>query len=208
MSVNIKYNGSTIADITENVTKTLKTSGKYCEADIVVVVDGQNLDTSDATATSANIDYGKTAYAKGEKLTGTLRRREYTGNIVSTVVGTNAYAVLAQDELLAQIRNEELLFVRVEFDVVATAYTIVKNWCSNSANSIVTPSGPDQYQHVARYDANAANNDIYLNVPVNTNSPVGVGCVQITENGELRCYSNSSTNYAIRPCTYKVVVEW
>lgn len=36
MSVNIKYKGSTIADITESVTKTLKTSGKYCEADIVV----------------------------------------------------------------------------------------------------------------------------------------------------------------------------
>ena len=36
MSVNIKYKGSTIANITENVTKTLKTSGKYCEADIVV----------------------------------------------------------------------------------------------------------------------------------------------------------------------------
>ena len=36
MSVNIKYNGGTIAEITESVTKTLKTSGKYCEADIVV----------------------------------------------------------------------------------------------------------------------------------------------------------------------------
>lgn len=36
MSVNIKYKGSSIANITETVTKTLKTSGKYCEADIVV----------------------------------------------------------------------------------------------------------------------------------------------------------------------------
>ena len=36
MSVNIKYKGSTIAEITESVTKTLKTSGKYCEANIVV----------------------------------------------------------------------------------------------------------------------------------------------------------------------------
>ena len=36
MSVNIKYKGGTIAEITESVTKTLKTSGKYCEADIVV----------------------------------------------------------------------------------------------------------------------------------------------------------------------------
>ena len=36
MSVNIKYKGSTIAELTESGTKTLKTSGKYCEADIVV----------------------------------------------------------------------------------------------------------------------------------------------------------------------------
>ncbi len=36
MSVTVKYKGSTIAALTENGTKTLKTSGKYCEADIVV----------------------------------------------------------------------------------------------------------------------------------------------------------------------------
>ena len=36
MSVTVKYKGSAIAEITESVTKTLKTSGKYCEADIVV----------------------------------------------------------------------------------------------------------------------------------------------------------------------------
>lgn len=205
MSATVKYKGVPIAEITGAGTKTLKTSGKYCEADFVV--DVQSLDTSDATATPANIEYGITAYADGKKLTGTLRRKEYTGNIVSTVVGANAYAVLAQDELLAAIRNEELLFVRVEFDVVATAYTIVKNWCSNSANGVI-PGSQNQYQHVVRYDANAQYNNQYIDVPVNTNSPISVGCVQITENGELRCYSNSATNYSIRPCTYKVVVEW
>ena len=31
--------------------------------------------------------------------------------------------------------------------------------------------------------------------------------VQITADGELRCYSNSG-NYAIRPSNYKVIVEW
>ena len=193
--------------VTENGTKTLLTAGKYCDRNIDVLVNVPSLDTSDATATPANIEYGITAYADGKKLTGTLRRKEYTGNIVSTVVGTNAYAVLVKDELLAAIRNEELLFVRVEFDVVATAYTIVKNWCTNSANSVI-PGGLGEYQYVARYDANAAYNNACIEVPVNTNSPVSVGCVQITENGELRCYSNSATNYSIRPCTYKVVVEW
>ena len=36
MSVTVKYKGNAIAELTENGTKTLKTSGKYCEADIVV----------------------------------------------------------------------------------------------------------------------------------------------------------------------------
>ena len=36
MSVTVKYKGSAIAELTENGTKTLKTSGKYCEADIIV----------------------------------------------------------------------------------------------------------------------------------------------------------------------------
>ena len=56
MSVTIKYKGNAIAELTENGTKTLKTSGKYCEADIVVE------NTKDAGAGHADIpDYIKTA---------------------------------------------------------------------------------------------------------------------------------------------------
>lgn len=36
MSATIKYKGNTIASITTDSSKTLKTSGKYCEADIIV----------------------------------------------------------------------------------------------------------------------------------------------------------------------------
>ena len=36
MSATIKYKGNAIASITTDSSKTLKTSGKYCEGDIVV----------------------------------------------------------------------------------------------------------------------------------------------------------------------------
>lgn len=36
MSVNIKYKNNSIATLTDTGTKTLKTSGKYCEGDIIV----------------------------------------------------------------------------------------------------------------------------------------------------------------------------
>ena len=46
MSATIKYKGNTIASITTDSSKTLKTSGKYCEGDIVVenVQDGGGAD--------------------------------------------------------------------------------------------------------------------------------------------------------------------
>ena len=57
MSVTVKYKGSAIAELTENGTKTLKTSGKYCEADIVV----ENTKDSGGADHADIPDYIKTA---------------------------------------------------------------------------------------------------------------------------------------------------
>ena len=68
MSTTVKYKGSTIAELTESGTKTLKTSGKYCEADIVVentkdgggtITDGIVVKARDAEGYATEVDvYG------------------------------------------------------------------------------------------------------------------------------------------------------
>ena len=189
-----------------NGANTLLTAGKYCDRNIDVNVTVPILDTTDATAMADTLDYEQTAYVNGKKITGTKQRREYTGEIVSTVRGSNAYAVLAQDELLAEICNHDTLFVRVEFDVEPTAYTIVKNWATNVPYELV-PLNSNALQQTYRLDANASRSLGAIVVPLYTDSPENVGCLQVTADGELRCYSNSG-NYAIRPSNYKAVVEW
>lgn len=137
-----------------------------------------------------------------------LPYRRYTGTITETVVGSGKYAVLAKSSDLAEHRNDESLMVIVKFEIEPTAYTIVSIIAVNSTELWGIESALTGYQKTKRWDGSAARGVGSVAVPINTDSPAGVGCVQITEDGELRCYSNSTSNYAIRPCNYTVEVMW
>lgn len=171
-----------------------------------VTVNVSVLDTGDATATAADIDYEKTAYADGVKIIGTKQRKEYHDTIKSEVKGNTAddFVVLCEDDLLAEIRTLDTLFVRVECDIEPAPYTIAKNWASNRAGEVFPVA---QTQLVYRYGSNGSRSFATLDKALNEDYVSGVGALHITESGKLLFYSGSP-NYAIRPCAFKVIVEW
>ena len=107
MSMTVKYKGSAIAALTENGTKTLKTSGKYCEADIVVentkdggtqVTDGIVVKARNADGEATEVDiYGEIIYpfTVGANVSSTYKwfgRKVTKVNLMSDVVEIKAEA--------------------------------------------------------------------------------------------------------------------
>lgn len=66
MSVTIKYKGNTIASANTDTTKTLKTSGKYCEGDIVVENVQDGITPSGTLPINKNGTHDVTQYAEAE----------------------------------------------------------------------------------------------------------------------------------------------
>lgn len=87
----IIYGGDTLIDLTQDdVTRADVVSGKYFHLPTGERTTGTNTydaDTSDGTATAAEILASKTAYVNGSKLTGSMTNRGAVSGTISTVAG-------------------------------------------------------------------------------------------------------------------------
>ena len=172
----------------------------------------QYADVSGVTAVAEDVVYGKTIVgADGSPVNGTLGYRKYTGEVVSTIVGFDAFVELTKDDLLAELRSNENLSIVVTFDIdPTTPNTILQAFGFNKLGQIPGWNGIrglENYQYFYRYATSEATINAGLSrIDVKTSS--GTGHLYITEDGTLHMYSNSKSTYAIRPSTFVVEVRW
>ena len=186
---------------------TLATSGKYCADNIRV----KQTFLSGDTVTSHTLLEGITAHnSAGTKITGTIKHRFLQGEIVSTVIGSDAYAVLCNDRVIAEHFYDPNLWIKVRFDIAPTPYTVVETWGFNTSGTNM--AALDRIgQAVMRYNRSGDRNSSIMGIAINgvneIGASVGVGRIEITQNGDVRIYPRSP-NFAIRPSKYTVEVNW
>lgn len=185
--VEIKYKGAVIATLDETGTKTLKTSGKYCEDDITV------------------------SYTKSAVPAETNHRRYLYDNPAAVSGGGNYVTVVSGDETLKQVRSAETLVVIYRTAGTAncvksgigirTRYLLpIRNY---DVTSVSVYQGVDRLQ---RDDEHNPQQTTYA-LDDDTSLTTGSGRIYITPEGDLRIYGNTNS-YPIPAGEIIVDVLW
>lgn len=178
--VELKYKGAVIATLDETGTKTLKTSGKYCEDDITVSY------TKSAAPVETN-----------------YRRYEYDNP--SAVSGSGNYiTVVSGDDTLKRVRSLDTLLVVCRMS--GTVSCVKSCLGTNKLNAYPISNANTKCQSVIRYNTDGVinGNNTVNAVDDDTNLTVGSGRIYITPEGDLRIYGNT-TSYPI--LAGKVIAE-
>ena len=181
--VEIKYKGASIATLNETGTKTLKTSGKYCESDITV-------------------SYTKSA------VPAETNHRHYEYDNPAAVSGSGNYiTVVSGDETLKRVRSLDTLLVICR--MAGTASCVKSCIGTNAPGTYPFYDNKPTCQGVMRYkaDGGLSQNATVNAVDDDTNITVGSGRIYITPEGDLRIYGNTNS-YPILAGEIVVDVIW
>lgn len=169
--------------------------------------------TNDATASASDILYGKSAYVNGEKIEGAYRYKKFTCEVLSDVVGKDAYVVLSDDEFFLEHRTDENLSIVITVDVENQVSAFVKAFCFNQGGVLFGWGSDDssfkqyriRYNHSGVKEGNPeSDSSLCADSPIELK---GVYSTWISPEGELRIYPLSD-NYILRAGTYTVEVRW
>ena len=183
MGVTIGYKGQTIASMDASGTKTLKTAGKYCEADIL-------------------LNYRETLPSY----------RKYTGAITEDVVGSGAKALLLTSPDVAAHYADPTFKVAVTFmPNPETPYTVLQVTGYNVANQ--EPYRQSSMANAMQYtfrEGNSVGSYTYNSIALavsDTSNDGYVGRIRCDEQGHVYVWSGS-VNYGVRRGDFVVEITW
>lgn len=181
--VDIRYKGASIAALDASGTKTLKTSGKYCESDITV------------------------SYTKPAVPAETNHRHYEYDNPVAVSGSGNYITVVSGDETLKQVRSLDTLLVICS--MTGTASCVKSCIGTNAPGTYPFYQTKPTCQGVMRYtaDGGLSPNGTVNAVDDDTNLTAGSGRIYITPEGDLRIYGNTNS-YPILAGKIVVDVIW
>ena len=181
--VELKYKDAVIATLNETGTKTLKTSGKYCEDDITV------------------------SYTKSAAPAETNHRRYEYDNPAAVSGGGNYITIVSGDETLKRVRSLDTLLVICR--MTGTASCVKSCIGTNAPGTYPFYATKPTCQGVMRYtaDGGLSPNATVNAVDDDTDIIVGSGRIYITPKGDLRIYGNTNA-YPILAGKVMVEVIW
>lgn len=209
--VNITYKGASIATMSASGTKTLETSGKYCESDITVAYTkpSSGITPSGSISITTNGTHDVTNYASANVNVPSQSIDAYVANVtITTHTSTNVPLCTLPDEVYAHKDDTNFAVMLLCTDSASLVNgDDIMVMATNNGTLAVASSNIPFYGIGYRRSGTAANKmDVFYppNSANNRTSNGGIG--KFWMNGKVLTYK--SNQYWLGAGTFRVVVTW
>lgn len=210
--VNITYKGASIATMSASGTKTLETSGKYCESDITVAYTkpSSGITPSGSISITTNGTHDVTNYASANVNVPSQSIDAYVANVtITTHTSTNVPLCTLPDEVYAHKddTNFAVMLLCTDSASLVNGDDFMVMATNNGTLAVASSTSIPFYGIGYRRNGTAANKmDVFYppNAANNNTSNGGIG--KFWMNGKVLTYK--SNQYWLGAGTFRVVVTW